>query len=96
MLERRCALCARPAHYQFLTPGGERRPRCTRHALRYGPVVRRAARVALIVGSVLFLINQADVVLRGDATALVYAKSALTYLVPFCVSTFSALQINRL
>ena len=38
------------------------------------------------MGTVLFCINQLDVVLRGDATTGVWIKSAVTYLVPFCVS----------
>jgi hypothetical protein len=79
-----------------VTPDGADQPRCQRHAIGHGPVVRRAVRVALVVGSLLFLINQADVVLGGDATAFVYFKSALTFFVPYGVSTYSALQINRL
>lgn len=62
----------------------------------YPAVFRRALRVALVVGTLLFAINQLDVVLRGDLTPLVAFKIALTYLVPFSVSTYSALQINRL
>jgi hypothetical protein len=62
----------------------------------YGPVFRRALRVAAVVGTILFLINQADIVLRGDLTPLVALKIALTYLVPFSVSTFSALGISRI
>ncbi len=89
-----CALCDRPARYQFNVPGGSV-GRCLRHAIRYPPVVRRAVRVALVVGTVLFLINQVDVVLRGDLSYFVACKIALTYLVPFSVSTYSALQINR-
>ena len=67
-----------------------------RHGLLYWPIVSRAGRVALLVGTVLFVINQSDVVLRGDITALVVAKIVLTYLVPFSVSTYSALAANRL
>jgi hypothetical protein len=52
--------------------------------------------VALLVGTVLFLINQSDVVLRGELTTLVVAKIGLTYMVPFSVSTYSALAANRL
>lgn len=64
--------------------------------MSYRPVVLRALRVALVVGTVLFAINQADVVLRGDLTFAVVSKIALTYLVPYSVSTYSALQINHL
>lgn len=70
--------------------------RCWRHAVFYRPVFRRAVRVAAIVGTVLFCINQLDVVLSGRLTWFVAVKIALTYLVPFSVSTYSALEINRL
>ena len=56
----------------------------------------RAWRVALVVGFVLFAINQLDVVLRGEVTPLVVLKIALTFGVPYAVSTYSALQVNRL
>jgi len=35
-------------------------------------------------------------VLSGQLTALVAAKIALTYAVPYSVSTYSALEVNRL
>jgi hypothetical protein len=44
--------------------------------------------MALIAGTVLFFINQVDVVMSGRATALVWLKVGLTYLVPFCVSNY--------
>jgi hypothetical protein len=89
-----CDLCYRPARYQFGVLGGSAR-RCLRHALGYQPMVRRALRVALVVGTLLFAINQADIVLHGDLTLAVACKIGLTYLVPYSVSTYSALQINR-
>jgi len=52
--------------------------------------------VALVVGTILIVINQADVLLGGQLTAVVVAKIGLTYLVPFSVSTYSALAANRL
>jgi Mg/Co/Ni transporter MgtE len=70
--------------------------RCWGHAVFYRPVFRRALQVSAVVGTTLFLINQLDVVLSGKVTALVIFKIALTYLVPFLVSTYSALEINRL
>ena len=67
-----------------------------RHGV-FAPSVRdRATRVALIVGVVLFAINQLDVVLRGEVTPVVVAKIVLTFLVPYSVSTFSSLQASRL
>jgi len=55
----------------------------------------RAIGVALVVGTILFAINQLDAVLRGELTPTLVAKVALTYLVPYCVSTYSALQATR-
>src|SRR3546814_21089697 len=48
-----------------------------------------------IVGTVLFCINQLDVVLRGDATTAVWIKSAITYLVQFCVSNAGRSEERR-
>jgi hypothetical protein len=73
-----------------------REPRCTRHAILDGRVRVRALRVAAIVGVILFVINQLDVVLRGGMSPAIAAKIALTFLVPYAVSTYSALQVNRL
>ena len=88
--------CERAARYQFGTGHQTYARRCALHGLLYWPIVRRAVRVALLVGTVLFFINQSDVVFRGDITPLVVAKIGLTYLVPFSVSTYSALAANRL
>lgn len=44
--------------------------------------------MALVAGTVLFFINQGDVVISGRATPLVWLKVGLTYLVPFCVSNY--------
>jgi hypothetical protein len=52
--------------------------------------------VALVVGTILFAINQLDVMPCGDLTSFVIAKSLLTYLVPYSVSTYSALRINAI
>ena len=52
-----------------------------------GPVLRRSLAIALIVGSILNLINQGDYVMDGRVNWL---KLALTYCVPFCVSIYGA------
>jgi len=90
-----CGVCGRPARYSFNGAGGQD-ARCVRHAILYPPVRDRALRVAAVVGIVLFAINQLDVVLRGELTLLVAAKILLTFAVPYTVSTYSALQVNRL
>lgn len=50
--------------------------------------LRRTVTIALVVGTLLFVINQLDVVLAGHATAAVVVKGLLTYLVPFGVSNY--------
>jgi len=46
-------------------------------------------------GTVLFAINQLDVLLAGRATGLTWLKVALTYLVPFLVSNYGVLSATR-
>ena len=87
--------CGRTAGYQFRS-GAATDSRCLRHALVYPPVSGRALRVAAVVGTILFVINQADVVLGGQLSALTIAKIGLTYVVPYSVSTYSAIAANRL
>ena len=56
-------------------------------------VVRRALMVALVVGTILTLINQGDRLVAGMAPG--WIKMALTYLVPYCVSTHGAVSALR-
>ena len=51
-------------------------------------IVKRSLIVAVIVGTILNLINQGDAMVDPSKFELV--KCLLTYLVPFCVSTFGA------
>lgn len=63
--------------------------------MRYPPHLRRTLLTTVIVGTLLFCINQLDVVLAGDATGAVWFKSALTYVVPFAVSNVGILIATR-
>ena len=58
-------------------------------------IVRRALRVAAVVGTILVAIHYADRFLAGTVSALDWVKMGTTYLVPYCVSTFTAVQIER-
>ena len=49
--------------------------------------------VAVVVGSLLNLINQGDAILRGAEVD--WLKLALTYCVPFCVALYGAYSANR-
>lgn len=57
----------------------------------YRPHRVRTVRIALIVGTLLFAINQLDVVVRGQATTWLWFKVGLTFVVPFCVSNLGIL-----
>jgi hypothetical protein len=53
--------------------------------------VATSTKVALLVGSVLAMINYGDrIFLRGDMRALDWVKLAVTYCVPYCVATYGA------
>jgi hypothetical protein len=55
-------------------------------------VPRRSLGVALVVGTVLNLINQGDTLISGQRPDL--AKLALTYIVPYVVSTYGAVSFR--
>ena len=57
--------------------------------------LRSTLAVALLVGTVLFAINQLDVVLAGRATGWVWFKAGLTYVVPFLVANYGLLVGSR-
>ena len=55
-------------------------------------VPRRSLGVALVVGTVLNLINQGDALVAGQRLDI--AKLALTYVVPYIVSTYGAVSFR--
>lgn len=57
--------------------------------------LRATLPIALVVGTLLFAINQLDVVLAGDASTGTWVKGALTYLVPFTVANLGVLTATR-
>jgi hypothetical protein len=52
--------------------------------------VVRAVKMAAIVGPLLTVINQGDVLLSGQYSPRVFLKIILTFLVPYSVSSFSS------
>ena len=60
------------------------------HHLFRRETVLRALKVAGIVGPILTLINQYDVLLSLDFSPRLLAKIGLTFLVPYSVSSFSS------
>ncbi len=53
--------------------------------------LRSTVAVALVLGTVLFAINQLDVVATGRATGRVWLRTGLTYVVPFLVANYGLL-----
>ena len=58
-------------------------------------VRKRALKVAMLVGSILAVINHGDALLSGDASTTVWIKIVLTFVVPYCVATFASVQAIR-
>ncbi|MEO0485885.1 MAG: nitrate/nitrite transporter NrtS [Pseudomonadota bacterium] len=62
---------------------------------RHPSVVRRALRIACVVGLVLALLNHGDTIFAGQAQPATWAKVVLTFLVPYSVSTYSSVMAVR-
>lgn len=71
------------------------RPREIPGVIAYPPHLKRSLATALVVGTILFTINQLDVVLADGWTLRVAIKSGLTYLVPFCVTNVGILTATK-
>jgi hypothetical protein len=69
--------------------------RCLRCTLRYGPLLKRSALTALVVGTLLTGINQGSEMVVGVFPAALTWKVPMTYTVPFCVATWGALSNSR-
>jgi hypothetical protein len=63
--------------------------RCIRLSVSDG-IPRMSFFAALVVGTILNIINQGDVILAGEAPQ--YLKGGLTFLVPYCVATYGAVS----
>ena len=55
-------------------------------------VQKRSFYAALVVGTILNLINQGDVLWSGGG--INFLKLVLTYLVPYCVATYGAMAVH--
>lgn len=60
-----------------------------------GVTFRTCIRVALVVGTVLTLVNQGSVIAGGDATVATWVRVGVNYLVPFIVSSIGYLAPFR-
>jgi hypothetical protein len=71
------------------------RPREAAWLLLCGATVRTCAPIALVVGTVLSLVNQGDVLASGMADERVAWKIAANLLIPFLTSSLGALLAVR-
>jgi hypothetical protein len=60
------------------------------HLARSRPIVHRALKYAIGVGTALVVINHGDALLRGDVSLVRLLRIALTLSVPYMVSTASS------
>jgi len=58
-------------------------------------VVHNAVKVSLVVGTLLAIINHGDAIMHMEMPAQTALKIVLSYLVPYCVSTYSAVKVLR-
>jgi hypothetical protein len=71
------------------------RPRDAVRQLLSGATASTCLPVALVVGTVLSLVNQADVIVQGTAGAAVVLKVLANYAIPFVTSSTGALLAVR-
>ena len=69
--------------------------KCVLCAARHGPMLKRSGIVAVVVGTILTLLNQGDNLFAGQWNNALYWKIPLTYCVPFLVATYGALTAAR-
>lgn len=55
-------------------------------------VVKTAIKISLLVGSILALINHGQAITQLSLTRTSFIQILLTYLVPYCVSTYSSVK----
>ncbi|MEH6712271.1 MAG: nitrate/nitrite transporter NrtS [Paraglaciecola polaris] len=68
----------------------------TTRGLLFRPDIRnRSIKVALVVGTLLGLINHGDNILMGTITLAGILKILISYFVPYSVSTWSAIQTAK-
>jgi hypothetical protein len=57
--------------------------------------LRRTVRIALLVGTILSVINQGGVIAGGEADLITWMRVLANYVVPFCVSSAGFLSATK-
>lgn len=58
-------------------------------------VMVRALKTSILVGVILVAINHADALVQGDLDLVRFAKIVLTFMVPYCVSTYASVSTMK-
>ncbi len=69
--------------------------KCLNCALLHLPMLKRSAVAGLVVGTILTLLNQGDLLISGQWNNALFWKIPLTYCVPFLVASYGALTNSR-
>lgn len=60
-----------------------------------GAIILRGIKISSIVGTLLIFINYYELILMNQWSSIPLFKVILTYIVPFLVSTYSAISFKR-
>lgn len=60
------------------------------HVARTPSIIRRAMKVSVVVGTLLVFINHLPALWQGDCSRFRLFQIGLTYVVPYCVATWSS------
>ena len=77
--------------FRMPRPDGAIVLKCTACALGDRRMLRRSVLTAIVVGTILILINQGPALFAGDLSSNLAWKIPLTYLVPFGVTSWGSL-----
>ncbi|MGH9002160.1 MAG: nitrate/nitrite transporter NrtS [Acidimicrobiia bacterium] len=61
-----------------------------------GATIHATWRIAVVVGTLLTIVNQGGVILAGEATPATWIRSVVNYCVPFVVSSLGFLIARRI
>ncbi len=64
------------------------------HIICHKKIFYKAIKIALVVGIILNLINQGEYLIHLDFSNINFFKVGLTFLVPFCVSAYTAISMK--
>lgn len=83
-----------PVAIPVVAPSWQTMPQALRLFIR-GVTVRVAGRVAVVVGTILSVVNQGSVIVDGRASTATWIRVGVNYATPFCVASIGFLGACR-